>query len=260
MSSDTIKILAGLALIGGAGFYLQKKKGSGKLPVSVFPNPVEVDDSPEGVNTRVSPGYDGGISLGWAPAPVPVRPAFDAPAWEDRTPTPGHFYQTRKGDTAENIASRAVRVTALQAAELAGVPELEREQWVREVSRSHEVVGQAVESLSTGWNDELYGRPAQPGERAPHGRALDLTASHDAIRDALEAGRTPRRNLTTGGGVIRRGSRNRPYIWIPAWDPEQLLKGCLDHSRDPIRSKIDPYGSGVSGHWPPTNVTERGIL
>jgi len=160
MSSDTIKILAGLALIGGAGYYLRTKSPKGEQTAT----PIAFEGA------VVDPGpASQGVSLGWAPAPVPVRPAFDAPAWEDRTPTPGHFYQTRKGDTPENIASRAVRVTALQAAELAGVPELERDQWVREVSRSHEVVGQAVESLSTGWNDELYGRPAQ---RRPEGRPV----------------------------------------------------------------------------------------
>lgn len=247
---ETWKILSGLAIIGGVGYYLKTRQDSAPAPAVSLQFEGAISD-PE--------GQASGVSLGWAP-PLPVRPAFDAASWESRSPTPGNFYQVRKGDTPENIASRAIRVTANRAAEISGVPELEKDQWVRQVSRSHEIVGQAVESISTGWNDEVYGRPAKQGERAPHGRSIDLSASHDAIRDALEAGRTPRRNLSPGGDILRRGARNRPYIWIPDWDPEQLLKGCLDHSRDPIRSKLDPYGSGISGHWPPPTVTDRGVL
>lgn len=247
-------IYAALGL--GVLYFATREKSPGFVLNPVDTVPDEIPPPLPGSGTT-GPGISRGegLSLGWAPM-LPVRPSFDARRWEDSEPTPGFFYQVRRKDSIEGIASRALASLATEAAEIAGTPKAEREEWVNQCSKSHALIQQACDSISTGWNDELYGHD-RVRFTAPHGRGIDLEAKHECIRDALIAGRTPRRNIRADGTPIKSGARNRPYLWIPRWDARRFLN---PKQNDAVRSEDDPYGSGVTGHWPPPAVTERGTI
>lgn len=199
-----------------------------------------------------------GISLGWAPA-LPVRPAFEAENWEDAKPRPGRFYAVKRRDHIEGIASKAIRSLAEEAAELARMPQKDAETWISQVSRSASLVRQAVDSLSTGWNDEMFGSERAP-ITAPHGRGIDLEANHDDVRQQLLSGRTPRRNLSAAGTPTKSGAKSRPYLWVPRWDAKHFLSALQAGETTAILSERDPYNAGITGHWPCPAVTERGVL
>jgi len=252
-----------LYLLGGVALLVYLRREKEQAPVfeinPVPGGPVEDTDSlPDPKFPTPSKTPTSGISLGWAPS-LPVRPAFVAENWEDSSPCPGKFYQVRRRDQIESIASRALRALAQEAAELSQMESDAAATWVDNVSRSASLVRQAVDSISTGWNDEVYGSSRVP-LTAPHGRGVDLEPVHDEVRTQLVGGRTPRRNLSATGFPTKAGAKCRPYLWIPRWDAVAFLS-ALDAGRDAaVLSERDPYQSGITGHWPLPAVTERGVL
>lgn len=249
-------VLGGVALLVYLRRERSQKPGYSLSPVPA--GPLENGDTLPDPKIPETPLTVGGLSLGWAPA-LPVRPAFVAENWESSRPTPGRFYAVKRRDHIEGIASKAIRQLAEEAAELAQMTPEDAGPWIDGVSRSASLVRAGVDSISTGWNDELYGS-GRVEITAPHGRGLDLGPCHDDVRGQLIAGRTPRRNLSTQGRPTKEGAKSRPYIWVPRWDVVHFLEALHEGHTDPLRSAADPYGSGITGHWPCPAVTERGVL
>lgn len=206
--------------------------------------------------TTPPPKFGGGLSLGWAP--LPARPAFRADQWVSREPRPGQFYRVGRRDSLESVAARAVAELARKAAKRRNMPKEAAATWVRDVSRCHAILQDAMVSMCSGWNDELFGSPAVEFT-GPWGRGLDLRPVHDDVLAQLELGRTPRRNLDAEGSPTNTGARHRPLVWIPNWSVETLLQRAAG-KHDAVEVEPDPYRSGITGSWPPPAVTDRGVL
>jgi len=198
-----------------------------------------------------------GVSMGWAP--VPIRPAIDVERWEAHQPTCGRFYRVRRGDCVEGIASRAIETEARRAAISSGACEQTASDWARRVARSWAIVQEGFNSISSGWNDEVYGS-SRVSKTAPWGRGLELSAVHDDTRAAIAGGRTPRRNLDPQGTPLIPSRSHRPYLWIPTWDGAALLRSVTEKHHQGEALDTKPWPDGSSGTWPPPAVTERGVI
>jgi len=247
--------VGGIAVLTFRELQKAKRQRDNRPALYIAPaRPSSSEDKNSGPKTQ-------GFGIGYQ-SPVPVHEAFSPSVWQTKNVQPSRFIQTEKRDTIERVAGLLIHSVAMQAAKSRKIKGATAEQWADKCRRTHGLVKQASDLISTGWNDECYGSP-RAEVKGPHGRGIDLSAVHDDNGSLLNSGRTPRRNLSSSGEPTSKGRRSRPYLWIPGVNVENFARQMLDEGGDPasaVTCQGCTWEDGSSALWPPPLVTARGVV
>ena len=217
-------------------------------------------------------GFQGALDDAYERELLDRRPVDLAP-YEDTEPTCGQFYQVQRGDTWLGAHERSIAYRALY-----------RSAYLYATMRNHpDPVACAVPiaanasarrdlfdlCVSQSWGDEVYGTYllSTKDPVGPHGRGIPLSRccaeNRLRIRDGEAVIRTVPRGQPEDRGIGQPNRKKkgasigpirlvRPYVWISAVQPDELLMGR-------VTTRRMVWEDGSTALEPPPCVTRLGM-